>query len=121
MEINSLRFMALPKINRIKKTNEIKKVLKDGKKKKIGYLLFKFIENNLPISRFAIIISSRVSKKAVKRNKIKRQISEILRQYRKFFKKQIDGVFVCLPGIENQNFSEIKKTIEEILKEAKIL
>lgn len=113
--------MALAKENRLKKEKDIKRVLKEGKTKKLGSLLFKFLESNLNRARFAIIVSSKVSKKAVERNKIKRRVSEVLLQNKKILNQKIDGVFVCLPGIQNQTFAEIKETIENILKATKIL
>ncbi len=112
--------MALPKINRLKAKKDINLVLTKGKTQKGKFLIFKFLETNFNQSRFAFIISKKISKKAVVRNKIKRRISEIVRERVKNLLKKIDGVFIALPGIEKESFQSIKEEIEKIFQRAKL-
>ena len=69
----------LPKTFRLTLNNDIKRVLREGKPFFTKFLNFRIFKNNLETSRFCIIISNKVDKRATIRNKIKRQISEILR------------------------------------------
>jgi ribonuclease P protein component len=108
--------MALPKELRLER-EEIREILKNGKKAKIKFLVFQFRESNLKNSKFAIMVSLKVSKKAVVRNKIRRRISEILREIAKKLKKQLEIVVITLPGIENLSFSELKESIEIFFKD----
>lgn len=105
----------LPKRNRLKKKKDIERVLKNGKTFRERFILFKFIENDLKKSRFCFIVSQKISKKAVLRNKIRRWMSEAVRGKIKELKKEIDGIFIALPGIENEDFWGIKKMIDNLL------
>ena len=71
--------MALPKRLRLSDSSEIKRVFKEGRTLNSAFFAIKFLPANLDSFRLAIIVSSKVSKKAVIRNKIKRKISEIIR------------------------------------------
>lgn len=53
--------------------------MKKGKYIPSRELVLKFIPNNLQVSRFGIVVSTKVSKSAVQRNTLKRRIREILR------------------------------------------
>lgn len=112
--------MVLAKINRLKKKRDFYLVFKKGKTQKGKFLILKYIKNNLKESRFAFIISQKISKKTVVRNKIKRRLSEIVREKLKEFREKIDGIFIALSGIENQNFQVLKNDVEEIFKKLKI-
>jgi ribonuclease P protein component len=112
--------MALPKINRLKAKKDVNLVLAKGRTQKGKLLVFKFLETNLDRSRFAFIVSKKISKKAVVRNKIKRRISEIVRERIKNLSKRVDGVFIALPGIEKESFQTIKEEIEKIFQKAKL-
>ncbi len=106
----------LPKINRIKKKKDFEDIFKKGKSLKNGFLIFKVAGNGLGQSRFGFVVSQKVSKKAVVRNKIKRRMSGIIRLNLKNIKNGIDIVLVALPGIEKKEFSEIQNSINKLLK-----
>lgn len=111
----------LPSIHRLKRKKEIEKVFKNGRGFKEDFLILKVIENKLKNSRFAFIVSSKVSKKATLRNKIRRRLSEAVRLKIKDIKEGVDGVFLAIPGLEKKNFWEIKEDINKIFAKAKIL
>jgi len=110
----------LIKKNRLKKKRDFENVFKKGKSFKQGFLLLKMINNKSEKIRFGFIISQKVSKKATIRNKLKRQISEIINSQIKKIKKGIDGILVALPGLEEKTFSEIKENIDKLFKKAGI-
>ncbi|KKP46517.1 MAG: Ribonuclease P protein component [Candidatus Woesebacteria bacterium GW2011_GWA1_33_30] len=66
-------------------------------------------------SRFGFIISTRISKKAVTRNKIKRIISDYLRLNLGKIKTGLDIVFLIKPLIVKLNREQIEKEINEII------
>ena len=55
----------LKKINRLTKQKDFEKVFKNGQSVYDGKLGIKALANNLPENRYGIIISAKVSKKAV--------------------------------------------------------
>lgn len=127
----------LARKNCLKKKKDFEKVFKGGKSFKESFLFLKYILNSFQENRFGIIVSKKISKKSVIRNKIKRKIKAAILQimlenktksYSLFslfkktkVKKGIDCIFVVLPGLENKNFWEIKEIINKILIKSKIL
>jgi ribonuclease P protein component len=69
----------LLKENRLKKKKDFERVFSQGRNLKGDFLFFKTINNKLEDNRIGFIVSKKVSKKAVERNKIKRRLREILR------------------------------------------
>lgn len=111
----------LPKVNRLKKKKDFEKVLKKGQGFKENFLVLKITKNNLKLSRFGFIVSTRFSKKAVVRNKIKRRLREIIRAKLAKIKKGRDGVIIIMPGFQIDNFWELEAIISNLLKKAKII
>lgn len=72
-------------------------------------VFIKYKKNNLNKNSFRIIVSVKVSKKAVVRNKIRRQIREILRQAN--LKQGYDIVVITNKDILNKSFQEIKQRV----------
>lgn len=69
-----------------------------------------FSKNHYP--RFGVIVSNKISKKAVIRNTIKRRIREIIREWiQKHPTVQIDGIIIVKPTIVNASFQDIKKEV----------
>lgn len=102
--------------NRLRKTKEIEKTFKSGKSFYNNNLGFKILKNNLDESRFCVIISAKISKKAVERNKIKRRIRAIINQDLKQIKKGFDIIIIVTKNIIDLNFSDLELEIEDSLK-----
>jgi len=108
----------LPKENRLKNKKDFEKVFKNGKGLKEGLLYVKFAGNNLAYSRFGFIVSTKVSKKAVVRNKIKRVLREAVKSEIKNIKKGIDAAIIVNPGIKKE---ELSLKIKSLFKKAKLI
>ena len=111
----------LSKIDRLKKKKDIERVFKKGKGFKEEFLTLKITKNNLDQTRFGFVVSRKVSKKATLRNKIKRQLSELVRGKNKKLEKGIDGLLVAGPGIGRKSFWEIEEVLNKLFKKAKCL
>jgi len=111
----------LPKINRLTKKKDFEGVFKKGEKIRGDFLILKLKENNLKESRFGFIISQKISKKAVLRNKIRRRLSEMVKIRFKKIRKGIDMVFVACPGLERKNFREMEEILDKVFKKAGII
>lgn len=113
----------LPKLNRIKKKNDFKLIFEKAKSFKSPFLVLRAMENGAKITRAAFIVSLKISKKAVIRNKIRRRMSfafeEICLQGK--IKTGMDLVFIALPGIEKKDFAQIKPAINNLLEKSKCL
>lgn len=96
------------------KKKEFEAVFKKGKTRAGKLVFLKILKNNLDDNRFGIVVSKKISKKAVNRNKIKRRLKEIIRQIN--IKSGFDIVIVAKPEILDKKYQEIKDELEELLK-----
>jgi ribonuclease P protein component len=104
--------------NRLKKTADIRNVFKQGRLFKEGFLIFKTVKNDLDKSRFGFIVSQKVSKQAVIRNKIKRRLRGAVIKRIKEIKTGTDNLFIALPGLAIKDFLSTEQTANSLLKKA---
>lgn len=98
------------------KNRDFKKILRKGQRIKHNKLILVYIENNLKKTRAGFLVSKKISKKAVVRNKLKKRLREIFRLNIERIKSGYDLVFIPLPGLEEEKFEQLKKTFFEIIK-----
>jgi len=110
----------LKKYNRLAKTKEIDRVFKEGGSAFCKHLGVKHLRNDLGFSRFAIVVSAKVSKKAVYRNKIKRRIREIIKQELPTLKAGEDIIIITLPEIRNCSYIDIKKILTQEFRKSSL-
>jgi ribonuclease P protein component len=108
------------KKNRLTKTKEIERVFKSGKGFYNNVLGFKVLKNQEDYNRFCIVISAKVSKKAVVRNKIKRRIRSIVENEDKSLKQGFDFLIITNKEILDKDFLEIKESIKDSFKVLKV-
>lgn len=106
----------LPKENRLKRKKDIENVWKHGKSQRFNSLLLKAVKNNLAKTRFAFIVSVKVAKKAVKRNKLKRRLREIIRKKLPQIKPGFDVIISALVGLTEKNFQQLEEIVDKLLE-----
>jgi ribonuclease P protein component len=104
-----------PKINRIKKKKDFESIFRNSKSFKSSFFILKVLKNDLSVNRFGFVVSQKVSKKAVVRNKVKRRLVKAVKDNAGKIKSGIDLVFIALPGVENREFLEIKEVVNYVL------
>jgi ribonuclease P protein component len=107
--------------NRLKKKKDFEAVFKKGETIRGGMFFLKISSTSNKDSRIGFVVSKKISKKAVERNKIKRRLREALRYALPSLKNSFDIVCVALPNIKTNTFKEIKQEIEEALKRKKLM
>lgn len=105
----------LSKINRLKKKKDFENAFKKGKVLRSNIFVLRVVKNGLDYNRVGIVVSLKVSKKAVVRNKIRRRMTEAFKIYFGNIKQGLDLVFVILPKAEKSDFSDIKSSVEKCL------
>ena len=96
----------------------LKYVFKNGRTARDRQVILKFIENpRRKNSRFAVIVSKKIHKSAVKRNRIRRRIYEIIRQEI----PQVDGVYdvaivVSSPDLIATSHEELNQQIKSLFR-----
>jgi len=107
-------------LGRLQKDAQIKTVLKRGKSASSAYLTLKWIQNKEKGARCAFIVSLKVDKRAVVRNRVRRILREFLRGYFQPESPQIDLVIITRPGIASLDNKEIRSELEKILKRSTV-
>ncbi len=112
-----------PKHQRIRLNKEYEHVFTKGRGYHSHYVTLKTVRNDLAMNRFGIIVSNKTEKKAYRRNRIRRQVREILRTSQIHFQKNgFDLVFVIKkPLIELKEYAKIQVQIHFLLKKARFL
>lgn len=96
------------------KKKEFEVIFKKGKTKTGKLVFLKTLKNNLDDNRFGVVVSKKISKKAVVRNKIKRRLREIIRQAH--IKPGLDIIIITKPEIIDKNYQDIKNELENLFK-----
>ncbi|MDD3032766.1 MAG: ribonuclease P protein component [Candidatus Pacebacteria bacterium] len=109
----------LKRENRLTKKKDFERVYKKGRGIKTDSLFLKILENEQEITRIGIVISKKVSKRAVIRNKIKRRIREIVKK--SSLKPGFDLIIVTYPQIKEKDFQQLEEEINQLFKKAKCL
>ncbi len=110
----------LSRANRLSKQKDFDKIFGRGKQYQDDKLIIRLLVNKQSFSRFSIIISAKVAKKAVIRNRLRRQIKEILRQNFDKIKPGLDIVLIAKKELIGLDYNELKKIIGELFKKANI-
>lgn len=109
------------KDNRLTKNKEFEQIFKTGRSSYQEILGIKSVKNGLDYNKFGIIVSNKISKKAVVRNRLKRQVRAILKTQNQSLKQGFDLVILTLPLITTADFPKIEQAIIENLKKLRLL
>ena len=111
----------LGKESRLTKKTDFDAVLQGRARFGTKVLYMKARLNKRDASRIGIMISKKVAKSAVVRNRIRRVIRDEVKGYLKDAGKGCDMVFVGLPGLEKLSTPEIRERVTKLIKEARVL
>ena len=103
--------MALPSKYRLSNSNEIKEVFKRGQILDSGFFQVRFIPAAPGLKKFAFIVGLKVSKKAVIRNRIRREVSEIIRLNISKIKPGYFIVILVKPQAANGEVKNLKEDL----------
>jgi len=106
----------LKKINRVSSRKEFLEIKTKGVinySPIFGWLSFKKDDD---FKKFGFVISKKISKRAVDRNKIKRRLAESIRKNLDSFEEGIRIIFLVKRDILNKNIKEIEEEIKKCLK-----
>ena len=111
--------MAFPKQNRLPLRKEFNRLKKEGQMIHGRFFSFLFTPGD-KFPRFAVIVSKKIDKQAVQRNRIRRLINESVQTYLSQL-KPIDGVFLVKKAITGQDFKAVGIETEILFKKARLL
>ena len=107
--------------NRLRKTTDIQKVYNSGQKVYHPLVRSIILPTTHSASRFTIIVSQRVSKKAVERNRVKRRLRTIvMNQLMPILRTSYDMIFIVQPAAIDAEYAVLEKAIQKLsLKQQK--
>ncbi len=107
--------------NRLKHETDIAKVLKSKKGVFDAACGIKFVKTDKPVTRFATVVSTKVSKHAVDRNKIRRQYREIMGKMLSSLPVGYDILLLTSKPAIALDFSEKEKKLQYVFRKSGLL
>ena len=113
----------LPKENRLTDDYDFRRVKRLGKSYHCPLFKFSFAPRKVSgppngetsPSRFGFVISKKIDKRAVARNRIKRLLREVVRENLEKIPDGFDIVFVVRPSIVGKSYEEISIEFDKVL------
>ncbi len=109
--VNALQFKpeSFPRSSRVCKAGEFKSLFTGKRVSGSMFIIhYKHLGNN---GKAGIIVSKKVSKSAVERNKLKRRLREIYRRNRLVLPENISVIIRSMPKAAGADFNEIKREV----------
>jgi ribonuclease P protein component len=106
----------LPQENRLKRKKEFEAVFKGGRIVRGNNFFLKFLANGTDKTKVGFVVSKKISKKAVERNKVKRRLREAIRLKKKEIKQGFSIIIMTTPSIKGLTFKEIQKEADILLE-----
>lgn len=103
------------------KATRITYLFKKGKKVENTYVTMKFLPagEKSSSSRFCIVVSAKIAPTAVKRNRLRRQLYEIIRLNKESLEKNFDIAIITKAPILNLDFASMRKILTELFSRIK--
>jgi len=109
------------KKNGLLKRKDLVNLGRGGRSNYNNLFRIKLIKNNLSANRFVIVVSSKISKKAVERNKIKRQIRAIIKSLSDRLNVAYDVLIIALPDIIGKKFNLTEQALTDNFRKIRLL
>jgi ribonuclease P protein component len=106
---------------RLTKRNDFKKVFQRGKKSFGKLFSIRHLVNDLENPRIAVVVSNKVSKRAIVRNKIKRRIRAVVKNNLADVSDNYDVIISALPPSVDVDYDTLKVELINALKQNNIL
>ncbi|NJN55041.1 MAG: ribonuclease P protein component [Anaerolineae bacterium] len=110
----------LQSANRLRHPAEVKRVRQEGQSWRHPLLILLVQPNSLSTSRFTFV-ASRFVGKAVRRNRAKRLLREVVRDHLPDIQPGWDCVMIARSGLSEASYSEVDTAVYQLLHRAKLL
>jgi ribonuclease P protein component len=108
----------IPKSNRLITKKDFSRVFAKGKLFRSKGISFKVIQTGANLSRFGFVISSKVSKKAVVRNKIRRRLRTSVGRRLGDIKPGYDIAVLVFKDVLDMGFKDMDASVERLLEKS---
>lgn len=94
--------------------NSFDSIMSTGKRVSSGLFLIRIKDNYLPLPRFAVVVSKKISKSAVKRHFVKRKFVSAIKGQINLFEPGKDFVFIVSKNSSEISTAEIADEIKKV-------
>lgn len=98
---------------RVTKKEDFDRIFRNGKGFYCDFFMVKVLVNDLGFNRFAVVVSKKVSLKAVVRNGVKRKLREVLRGNVGILSEGCDVIVYVNRSVLGRGFGEIEERLRE--------
>lgn len=110
----------LSRTNRLSHPKDILAVLRQGERYRDGGLLVRVRPTGRPDIRFAFIVPNTVSKKSTRRNRLRRQLRELIRAWLPRIGTGFDVTVTVRPGRQSCTTDELAESLAICLRRARL-
>ena len=111
----------LPRKHRLTADKDVTRVLRKGRAVFTNLLIIKALGNDQGVVRTAVVVSTKVHKRAVKRNLIKRRVREVLQKLIPMIAIGVDIVVTAQPEAVDRTQADLGAALEYCLKNLRLL
>ena len=111
----------LPRSYRLRYEQDLKALFSKGKSVFDVLCRVKYRPNGLLVSRFAVVVGTKVSKSAVERNRIRRQAREEIRVLLPEIEGGQDVAVLVNPAARGKSASAIRRSVQTLLRRTPLL
>lgn len=105
---------------RLRKQKDIETVYQSGRKAHSQFVRIIFTTAGQPESRFAVVVSQKVSKNATDRNMVKRRIRSVVQELMPRFAKSYDVIVIAQPKSLTLTYEHLFQVIDELFRKHKL-
>ena len=105
----------LPASRRLRLTRDFEHVFSGGRTINSGICRIKALRNQRNLSRYAVVVSTKVSKRAVIRNRVRRRFWAAISAFELLVPTGLDIVVIAFPEAAKSDFSFIKQELNSLL------
>lgn len=111
----------VPKKHRLRGQTAFRTLARQGRHVHEPALAIRVRPNQMPESRFGFVVSLRISKKATRRNRLKRQLREIVRLELPRIRPGYDVMVMVKPNALSLGYWQLKEQLITLLTKARLL
>lgn len=108
----------LPPAHRLTRRRDFARVSAAGKSVYTPTLRLRWVFTGRKASRLAVVVSTRVSKHATKRNRLRRQLRAVLREQLPHVKPGFDAVLSAAPPALGRSYGVLGKEVQTLVRKS---
>ncbi|MBI3963892.1 MAG: ribonuclease P protein component [Candidatus Kerfeldbacteria bacterium] len=111
----------LPRSHRLLATRDFQRAYRRGRSAHSRTLRLRTLAHGRPVTRFGIVVSNRIAKRAVVRNRLKRRLRESVRPLLPRILPGFDVILSAQPGADAASLVQLRQDLQAVLVRARLI